>query len=56
MKMFKGNSAYKFSQKFWFTALISPESYTYLKYFIPVNLLTTFYFSSNPTPTAIGSC
>jgi len=56
MGMVKGNSAHMFSKKFWFTSLISPESYAYLNHFIPVDLLTTFYFSSNTTSTTIGSC
>jgi hypothetical protein len=44
MGMFKGNSAHTFFKKLWFTSLLSPESYAYFNYFIPVDPSTTFYF------------
>lgn len=44
MRMFKGNSAHTFSNKLWFISLLSPDSYAYLNYFIPVDLSTNFIF------------
>jgi len=53
--MFKGTSVHMFSMKFWFTSLLSPKSYAYHN-FNPVDLITTFYFSSNTSPNAVCWC